>query len=409
MTIIVQKFGGTSVSTEESRTRCIEHIQEELNHGHQVVLVVSAMGRNGDPYATDTLLSLLGDSPPIKERELDVLLSSGEMISASLFSNMLEAVGIKNTVLTGGQAGIITDESFGNAKIVDLRPERLLLELEKVPVVVVPGFQGVTHKGDITTLGRGGSDTSATAIGVSLNAAAVDIFTDVEGVMTADPRIVEEAIPLKQMTYTELCNFAHLGAKIIDPRAVEMAMKKNIPIRIRSTFSSDQGTLVHTSGQLEVTERLITGLTQTTQISQISIQFTESGLQAHEILSLIRDEQISIDFINLSNGSLQFTVKNQELEALQTILERAEATFQIERDCVKISIVGAGIQGVPGVMASIAHTLHSQQIPILQTADSHTTIWILTKEPFMKQAICSLHRTFTSSTTPQITSWSALH
>lgn len=393
MEIVVQKFGGTSVSTEKNRLRCLEHIKSEIKKNHKVVVVVSAMGRNGDPYSTDTLLSLLGNEQSIQKRQLDFLLASGEFISASVFSNLLEKNNIPNIVLSGGQAGIITDDSFGEANIIDLKPERLLLEFEKYPVVIVPGFQGITKNGDITTLGRGGSDTSATAIGVSINALYVDIFTDVNGVMTADPRIVKEAARLEKMTYTELCNYAYLGAKVVHPRAVEMAMKKNIPIRIRSTFNDDTGTII-SNEPAEIKERLITGITQTNDISQFQIHLEHSPVSAFEILEEIKNNCISIDFINLSNHFASFTVKNENKDTVKKILTQFNSYFSIFENCSKISIIGANIQGVPGVMATIAKTLQKNSIPILQTADSHTTIWVLVPEDTSHQSIQLLHRAF---------------
>jgi aspartate kinase len=226
MKVIVQKFGGTSVATSQMRERVLHHIQTALAEDYQVVAVVSAMGRKGEPYATDTLLELTKGEQlkNLSSREQDLLLSCGEIISASVLSSLLTHHEIQNCVLTGGQAGIITNNQYSNAQIVSLNPKRLHEELNQGKVVIVTGFQGQTADGEITTLGRGGSDTTATALGVALNAEYVDIFTDVDGVLTADPRIVEEATPLEMVTYTEMCNLAFQGAKVVHPRAVEIAM-----------------------------------------------------------------------------------------------------------------------------------------------------------------------------------------
>lgn len=252
MKIIVQKFGGTSVRDEHGRNLARKHIEKALQDGYKVVVVVSAMGRKGDPYATDTLLSLIdGANAHVTNREKDLLMACGEIISSVVFTNMLNKHGIKATAFTGAQAGFRTNNDYTNAKIIDMRCERLLRALKEHDVVVVAGFQGAAENGDVTTIGRGGSDTSAAALGAALGAEWVDIFTDVEGVMTADPRIVENARPLDVVTYTEICNMAYQGAKVIHPRAVEIAMQAKVPLRIRSTYSDSPGTLVTSIGKKE--------------------------------------------------------------------------------------------------------------------------------------------------------------
>ena len=245
MKIIVQKFGGTSVRDVESRMHAKHHIEKSLQEGYKVVVVVSAMGRKGDPYATDTLLSLVnGTSSHLSKREQDLLMSVGETISSVVFTNLLLENGIKAIAYTGAQAGFLTNNDHSHAKIIEMKCDRLLKELEYHDVVVVAGFQGAAKNGDITTIGRGGSDTSAAALGAALQAEWVDIFTDVEGIMTADPRITEKARPLSVVSYNEVCNMAYQGAKVIHPRAVEIAMQASVPIRIRSTYSDGLGTLV---------------------------------------------------------------------------------------------------------------------------------------------------------------------
>ena len=245
MKIVIQKFGGTSVASEDGRQHVIGKIKKALAAGRTPVVAVSAMGRKGSPYATDTLLGLTGQAGrPEMKRNMDLLLSCGELISAVVLADELTAEGLKAAVLTGAQAGIITDGNHNDARIIDLRPEGIKKHLEAGEVVIVTGFQGVTEDGEVTTLGRGGSDTTAAALGVALDAEAIEIYTDVEGIMTADPRIVPDAKILDSITYNELCNLAYLGAKVVHPRAVEMAMTKQIPLWVRSTFSEHRGTLV---------------------------------------------------------------------------------------------------------------------------------------------------------------------
>ncbi|HEX6923354.1 MAG TPA: aspartate kinase, partial [Bacillales bacterium] len=223
---IVQKFGGTSLKGEIDREKASAHVQEAVKEGYKVVVVVSAMGRESDPYATDTLLGLVGGTgTKINDREWDMIVSCGEVISSVVFSNLLNNAGLKATALTGAQAGFRTSGDHRNAKIVDMKCERLRETLKDHDVVVVTGFQGRTKNGDVTTIGRGGSDTSAAALGAALGAEWIDIFTDVDGVMTADPRIVSQAQPLSIVTYNEISNLAYQGAKVIHPRAVEIAMQ----------------------------------------------------------------------------------------------------------------------------------------------------------------------------------------
>lgn len=401
MDIVVQKFGGTSVSTEEGRSHCLKHIKRELAEGHKVVVVVSAMGRKGEPYATDTLLSLLDLSEGnLNKRELDLFLSTGEMISATVMSNLLAKQGLTNTVLTGGQAGIITNEAFTEAKIISLQPKKVLDALVRNDVVVVAGFQGITANGDITTLGRGGSDTSATALGVALNARVVDIFTDVDGIFTADPRIVDKARSLTNITYNEICNLAHLGAKVIHPRAVEIAMQKNIPVRVRSTFSDHEGTLIGNSIQIErseedIKDQLITGITQTSDLVQVRVVKSDDSTQFPlDVFQSMRENDISVDFISITPFEATYTIPQNKLKLAKNTLEDLGYTTYFEEDFSKVSIVGANMSGVPGVMSQIIEALSSHSIQIYQSADSHTTIWILVKTQDMRNAVRSLHDQF---------------
>ncbi|OOL11806.1 aspartate kinase [Bacillus cereus] len=325
MKIIVQKFGGTSVRDENGRKHALHHIKKSLDAGYKVVTVVSAMGRKGEPYATDTLLSLVNqEESHISNREQDLLLSCGELISAIVFSNMLNENGIKAAALNGAQAGFITNDDFTNAKIIEMNCDRIHEELADVDVIVVTGFQGQTKKGDTTTLGRGGSDTSASALGVALHAEYIDIFTDVEGVMTADPRIVKDARHLQTVTYNEICNMAYQGAKVVHPRAVEIAMHAKVPLRVRSTYSDSEGT-----------------------------------------------KQLGYEPI-------------------------------VTEHCAKVSIVGAGMAGIPGVTAKIVTALAEKGIQILQSADSHTTIWVLVKETDLVEAVNALHSAFELSKEKQL-------
>ncbi|MGX1982804.1 aspartate kinase [Thermolongibacillus altinsuensis] len=404
MKIIVQKFGGTSVRDEHGRNLARKHIEKALNDGYKVVVVVSAMGRKGDPYATDTLLSLVdGSNACITKREQDMLMACGEIISSVVFTNMLNKHGIKATALTGAQAGFRTNDDHTNAKIIEMRCERLLNELKEHDVVVVAGFQGAAKNGDVTTIGRGGSDTSAAALGAALNAEWIDIFTDVEGVMTADPRIVKNARPLDVVTYTEICNMAYQGAKVIHPRAVEIAMQAKVPIRIRSTYSDSPGTLVTSLGKKgsDIKERLVTGIAHVANITQIKV-FAKEGrydLQA-EVFKAMANEGISVDFINISPNGVVYTVSSDLADRAIQALKKLGYDPVVTRGCAKVSTVGAGIAGVPGVTAKIVTALSEKGIQILQSADSHTTIWVLVKEEDLEKAVNALHDAFHLSEEP---------
>ncbi|WP_169083030.1 aspartate kinase [Paenibacillus sp. PL91] len=400
MRILIQKFGGTSLSTDHAREHVIHHISRERSNGFAVVVVVSAMGRKGDPYATDTLLQLIrdnGDRLPARER--DMLLGCGEMISAAALCSLLNARGIPSAVLTGGQAGMITDEQYGQARIKEIRPDKVLSHLHAGTVVIVTGFQGSTAQGDTTTLGRGGSDTSATALGAALRAEMVDIYTDVNGILTADPRIVEEAKPLPVVSYAEICNMARQGAKVIHPRAVEIAQQARIPLRVRSTFSNETGTLVTDSAELKaalsVKDRHVTGIAHVSGITQISVKAIEGRNDVQlQVFQSMAKHRISVDFINVTPSGAIYTVFDHDaMRAVEVLKESGFAPSAIN-GCAKVSVIGGGMNGEPGVMARIVEALTEQGISIMQSADSNTTIWVLVREADMAEALRSLHAKF---------------
>lgn len=400
MEIIVQKFGGTSVADAARRARVVEHIRREWHAGYGVVVVVSAMGRRGDPYATDTLLDLIGgEKTHLPPRERDLIISTGEIISACVLAEALWRSGIPSTVLTGAQAGIITTDRFNRAEISAIRPVRVQEALSRGHVVVVAGFQGVSESGETTTLGRGGSDTTAAALGVALDARLIDIYTDVDGVMTADPRIAPEARPIREMTYGEVANYAYLGAKVIHPRAVELAMQKNIPIRVRGTLSDDAGTLITSASELHrpgrVRERVVTGIAQTPNVTQIKVESaTVDPHLSRDVFRLMAENDISVDLINVFPRGVAYTVKAEDGPRAKALLEAHGFQPEITPGCAKVSVVGAGMAGRPGVMATIVEALVGAGIRILQSADSHTTIWVLVREAEMAEAVRVLHRQF---------------
>lgn len=399
MKYLVQKFGGTSLTTQALREQVAEKIIRAKEDGYMPVVVVSAIGRSGDPYATDTLLKFIeGIHTDLASRELDTLMSCGEIISGVSMVATLEKKGQKAVFLTGAQAGIITDDNHTEARIIEVKPGLIQRYAVNGVVVVVAGFQGATRDGEITTLGRGGSDTTASALGVALNAEAIDIYTDVEGIMTADPRIVSDARIMDSITYNEICQLAQEGAKVIHPRAVEIAMQKNIPIRVKSTFSDAPGTLITAYGEngtIDIKrDRVITGITHIPNVTQLRIPIDEKADAPLKIFRGMADAGISVDFINVHPDIVIYTVKNDVSAKAVELLEKMGFEPATVPDCAKVSAVGAGMAGVPGVMATIVEALTDEGVRILQTADSHSTIWCLVRQDEMERAIRALHKKF---------------
>jgi len=400
MGIIVQKFGGTSVASKESRNKVVEKIIEKYNNNHKVVVVVSAIGRKGDPYSTDTLLEMV--NPKIlSPKEMDLLLSCGEVISSVVLANHLLEKGYRTSVLTGYQAGIETDNNFGNAKIKSVNASNILKNLEENRITIVAGFQGANEKGEITTLGRGGSDISAIAIGEALNCDYVEIFTDVDGIMTADPNIVTNAKVLKNMSYSEVYQLAEDGAKVIHPRAIEMAQQANVPLIIKNTYNNSEGTFIEgnnvnflNGGRELSNEKVITSITYKKNRVQVIISLDSRQYNMDNLMEEITSNNISLDLITFLVDKKIFTINVEDKEKLINILEEENLTYEIVENCCKISAIGYKMRGVPGVMARIVKALSKENIEILQTSDSHNTIWCLIKEEDTNKALTALHNEF---------------
>jgi aspartate kinase len=406
MKIIIQKFGGTSVATSAQREKAAEKVLEAQANGYSPVVVVSAMGRKGEPYATDTLLGLVKSVyEEADPREQDLVMSCGEIISAVVMTQTLKGIGCEAVGLTGGQAGIITDESFGNTRILEVHPARIMDYLNEGKVVVVAGFQGMSKSGEVTTLGRGGSDTTAAALGVALGAESVEIYTDVEGVMTADPKMVPEAKPLRIVSYSEIVEMAHLGAKIVHPRAVEIAMEGGIPIRIKNTFSDAPGTLICESSMVSrktiiKSDRVARGVAHLSDITQVRLDrqhdVNESGFVSR-VFRALADAKISVDLITVLPTTICFTISDsmvaKSLHALESLGLKQEE-IGITPGCAKVSLVGAGMRGVPGVMAEVVEALADAGVRIYQTSDSHASISCLVMKEDILKATRGLHTAF---------------
>jgi aspartate kinase len=392
----VQKFGGTSVSTEERRKQVIKKIGKAIESGLKPVVVVSAMGRKGEAYATDTLLSLVDDNFKNNNKSAqDLLMCCGEIISSVVLCNDLYKHGITAVPLTGGQAGIITNDVHTNAQAIDVDTSNIMKILESGKVPVVTGFQGVTKEGFFTTLGRGGSDTSACILGVALNAKEIDIYTDVDGIMTADPRMVEDASLINEMTYNEGFQLADQGAKVIHPNAVALAKKGNVPLVIKNTMNDSKGTMIK-SDISEEEKRLISGITHLNNRIQVRVRLSDNRERRsyRNLLELLAKNHISLDLINIFPEHQMFTIDASEKDKLSEIMSKAEIKYSIIENCSTIAIVGAGMNGVPGVMARIINTLTRNEIEVLQTTDSNMTIWCLIDSKKVPEAIRLLHTEF---------------
>ncbi len=402
MRVVVQKFGGTSVREAAQRRLVVDWVSTAIQNGFRPVVVVSAMGRRGDPYATDTLLGLLSALPHSPEVETDLLVSCGELISAVVMAGHLREHGLDPEVMTGGQAGILTDSRHGDAQIIKLEPDRLKASLESGRVPVVAGFQGVGDDGLVTTLGRGGSDTTAVALGAALGADVVEIFTDVDGIKTADPRIVPEARTIREMDYQEVFQLANLGARVIHPRAVELARQFSVPVRIRSTFSSAAGTLVGPGRRVldswghRDPDHAVTGVTQLRDLIQFQVKRPETvgNRWVYRLFDLLGKRGVSVDLINLFTDHVFFCVAVPVRPIVEGALTELDFPYAVFDDRAKVSVVGSAIEGLPGVVGRVMEALAREGIDVLQSADSHATITLLLEKKDMEPAVRALHQQF---------------
>jgi len=396
--LIVQKFGGTSVATPEGRALVCARVRARVEAGDDVIVVVSAMGRAGEPYATDTLLGLVGDAEP-DGRETDLLSSCGEVISAVVLAHGLRADGVAAYAMTGRAAGVLTDGEFGDAAVVTVDPAPLRAALGRGLVPVVTGFQGVSPAGETTTLGRGGSDTSACAIGAALGADAVEIHTDVDGVMSADPRTCDGVRVLDSLQYEELFQMARAGAKVMHAPAAEIAMGAGIPVRVLNTDGSSAGTLVTGPEQLGDghRRRVATAVSHAGGVTRFVVTLPDGAARTEGVTAVFRamaDEGVSLDMFTPLDGRLAFSADADSADRAAGILDRLGLAFARRDNLAKVTLVGAGMHGVPGVMARVAEALSAAGIEILQSADSHYTISVLVAEDRARDSVNALHSEF---------------
>ena len=398
MSLIVQKFGGSSVRDAQRVMNVASRVTETYAKGNSVVVVVSAQGDT-----TDDLIEKAREiNPKANKREMDVLLSSGEQISIALLAMAIEGLGYPAKSLTGWQAGFVTDSSHGNSRIRRVETERIENELDKGNIVIVAGFQGLNRYDDITTLGRGGSDTSAVAIAAACRADLCQIFTDVEGVYTADPRLVPEARKLAEISYDEMLELATLGAQVLHNRSVEMAKKYNVPLEVLSSLVEKPGTVIKEVAKME--KMLIKGVARDNHVTRISLIGLEDvpGI-AFRIFSALAARKINIDIILQSVGrdntkDISFTVSDSQREDAVAVVEELKQTLgakNIACDGVtKLSVVGAGMESNPGVAAMMFEALSEAGVNIQMIATSEIKISVLIDREESDRALRAVHSAF---------------
>ena len=405
MALIVKKFGGSSVGSTEKIMNVAKRIIEEKKPGDQIVMVVSAMGDT-----TDDLIELakgINSNPYQYSREMDMLLTTGEQVSISLLTMAFKSLGQKAISLTGPMVGMRTNSVHTKGKIVDIKPSRVRKELEKGKIVVVAGFQGVDEKGDPVTLGRGGSDTSAVALAGALKADACEIYTDVDGVYSADPRLVPDARKMKEITYDEMLEMARLGAGVMQPRSVEMGMYFNIPIHVRSTFTNKSGTMIREAYTMEEKDFLIRGVAHDSNVAKVAVLGVpnDPGV-AHAIFSALSEKNIAVDMIVQSIRNIEknvtdmvFTITQDDLAEAKKIVDGVAEKLHavavlIEEDVAKVSIVGAGMLGNPGIATRMFGALADAKVNIDAISTSEISISCLIKGSQLKEAANAIHKEF---------------
>lgn len=400
MGLIVQKYGGTSLANDDLIFSAAKKVINDYTKGNNVIVVVSAQGNLTD--------KLIYKSKEINEssskREMDVLMSAGEQISAALMAMAIESLGYPVVSLLGWQAGIKCSSAYGNATISKIDTTRLQKELDKKNIIVVAGFQGINKYGDVTTLGRGGSDTSAIGIASTLNADICKIYTDVDGVYTADPHYVKNAVKLDQISYDEMLSLATSGAKVLNNRAVEIGKKHSVVIEVLSSFSEKPGTIVKESSNME--KRIVSGITKNDNLTLISVFDLEDETDLNfKLFSKLSSKNIDIDSIlqnTLKNGKrdISFTIKNEDRSDCIKIIENYLKSFDnfaktvVKENITKISTVGAAMAGHPGVIAKIFEALYTSQIDIFSSSSSEIKVTVVVDKKDGEEAVRAIHDAF---------------
>lgn len=403
MALYVKKFGGSSVATPEKMRNIADRVLSERQPGDQVVIVVSAMGDT-----TDDLLALA--SQVTKDhfgREMDMLLTTGEQISISLMALTFQSLGVPAISLTGAQAGIIAEGAFSKGDIIDVRPERVFKEINDGKIVIVAGFQGVTPEGDVITLGRGGSDTTAVALAGAMKADMCEIFTDVDGVYSADPRYVPDAVKIDEITNEEMLEMARLGAGVMQPKSVEMGIRYRIPIHVRSTFTRNAGTIIREDDTMDRAKFAVRGVAQDAHVAKVAVLGVKNipGV-AYSVFDALAGHAVSVDMIvqsvreaDTDKTDIIFTIDSNDLDDAKKVLDSMQAAGTIPEyicsdDMAKVSIVGAGMLGAPGIASRMFGALGKSGVNIDIISTSEISISCLIPRADLTTAVQAIHKEF---------------
>lgn len=398
--LIVKKFGGTSVANKERIFNVAKRCIEDYKEGHQVVVVLSAMGKQ-----TDVLLDMAKDiNPKASRRELDMLLTTGEQTSVALMAMAMDFLGVPAISLNGFQVAMHTTEDYGNARLKKIDTQRIRFELSNRRIVIITGFQGIDGYNDYTTLGRGGSDTTAVALAAALHADACEIYTDVDGVFTADPRIVPNAHKLAEITYDEMLELASLGAGVLHNRSVEMAKKYGVQLVVRSSLNTSEGTVVKEESNME--KMLVSGVATDKNVVQLAVEGLENkpGV-AFKLFHHLANHNINVDMIlqSVEHGGTQdivFTVtEDMAQEALDTLKRHGNTSLKCDKitmieDVAKVSVVGAGMMSNPGVAARMFEALYDAGVNIRQISTSEIRVTVLIDRKYTEKAAQAVHDAF---------------
>jgi len=399
MALIVQKYGGSSVANPERLERVAWIIAEKYTEGNDLVVILSAQGDTTD----DLIAMAKGINPHPSKREMDVLMSTGEQVSIALMAMALEKLGLPVVTLTGWQIGMQTNTEYGNARIKTVSAERIKAELDRRRIVIVAGFQGINRYDDITTLGRGGSDTTAVAIAVVLNADICQIYSDVDGIYSCDPRKVRGAIKLEEITYDEMLELASLGAQVLHNRSVEMAKRYGVRMEVLSSFERKPGTKV--KGVTKVEQSKISGVAMDVNVAQISLmELRDEPGVAFKVFQTLAKEKINVDIILQSVGrnntkDISFTVARSDMERSVEALEENKkligfSTISTSEKIAKVSIVGAGMMTAPGVAALMFEALFDAKVNIGMISTSEIKVSVIVDEKDSERALSAIHARF---------------
>ncbi|WP_410982104.1 aspartate kinase [Bacillus cereus] len=406
METIVQKFGGTSVGSIQRIQRVADLIIEEYERGNGVVTVVSAMGKSTDELVA--LATAISENP--SKREMDMLLTTGEQVTISLLTMALQAKGYQAISLTGWQAGITTESVHGSARITDINTERIQSYLQEGTIVIVAGFQGLSGENEITTLGRGGSDTTAVALAAALKAKKCDIYTDVTGVYTTDPRVVKDAYKLDEISYDEMLELANLGAGVLHPRAVEFAKNYNVVLEVRSSMEQENGTIVRGECNMEQ-QSVVKGIAFEDNITRVTMKGLEQR-SLSTVFSTLATAHINVDIIiqsitNEGTVHLSFSIHSNDLRETLEVLEQNQETLhyesvEYENHLAKVSIVGSGMVSNPGVAASMFSTLKEENIHIKMVSTSEIKVSVVIDRLHLVDGVEALHQSFMAKIEPMV-------